>query len=42
MLVVPTSASLAVWTDRPGYLRSRDLISVYLAADPNGGPAPFP
>ena len=35
-LVLPTSASLAVWTDSPGYLRSRDLISAYFSADPNG------
>ena len=35
-LVRPTPATLAVWTDRLGYLRLRDTITVYLSADPNG------
>ena len=30
----PTAARLAIWTDRPGYLRFHDLIRVYLAMDP--------
>lgn len=29
-----TPARLAIWTDRPGYVRFRELISVYLAMDP--------
>ena len=33
--VLPTPASLAIWTDRPGYLAWRDLIRVYLATDPS-------
>ena len=35
-LVQPTSALLAIWTDKPGYLRRRDLIRVYLTIDPRG------
>ena len=35
-LTLPTPAMLAIWTDQPGYLRRRDLISVYLAMDPMG------
>ena len=30
---LPTTARLAIWTDKPGYLRRRDQISVYLAID---------
>ncbi|MDE0102834.1 MAG: hypothetical protein OXN89_10685 [Bryobacterales bacterium] len=33
---VPSPAELAIWTERPGYLRFHDLIRVYLTADPNG------
>lgn len=35
-LVLPTPASLAIWTERQGYLAWRELIRVYLAVDPNG------
>ncbi|MDE0265328.1 MAG: hypothetical protein OXJ37_23205 [Bryobacterales bacterium] len=35
-LIQPTSIILAVWTDRLGYLRLRDTITVYHSADPNG------
>ena len=35
-LALPTPAMLAVWTDKPGYLRRRDLISVYLAVKHRG------
>ena len=30
----PTPARLAIWTDRPGYLRLHDLIRAYVAMDP--------
>ena len=36
VLTRPTPAMLAIWTDKPGYLRSHDVISVYLAIDPMG------
>ena len=32
----PMPASVLIWTDRPGYLRWHDRISVYLATDPRG------
>ncbi len=35
-----TPASLAVWTDRLGYLGPRNWINVYLAANPNGDRQP--
>ena len=35
-LLSPTPAKLAIWTDRLGYLRGRDLIRVYLEIDPRG------
>ena len=35
-LALPTPALLAIWTDKRGYLRRRDLISLYLAIDPMG------
>ena len=39
--VLPTAASVAIWTDRPGYRKWRDLIHVYLTTDPNGDRRPF-
>ncbi|MYD94607.1 MAG: hypothetical protein F4Y02_13155 [Chloroflexi bacterium] len=33
-LAPPTPALLAIWTDKLGYLRRHDLVSVYLAMDP--------
>ena len=36
VLTRPTPAMLAIWTDKPGYLRWHDQISVYLAMDPMG------
>lgn len=35
-LLPPTPAQLAIWTDKLGYLRSHDQVSVYLATDPAG------
>ena len=35
-LILPTPAKLAIWTDKLGYLRWRDWITVYLAMEPAG------
>ncbi len=35
-LWLPSPAQLAIWAERPGYLRFRDLIRVHFAAHPNG------
>ena len=34
--IPPTPATVAIWTDKLGYLERRDLIDVYLAIDPAG------
>ena len=36
VLTQPTPAVLEIWTDKPGYMRRHDPISVYLAMDPMG------
>ena len=36
VLMEPTAARLAIWTDKLGYLRGNDLISLYVQMDPMG------
>jgi len=40
-LTLPTPAKLAIWTDKPGYLRARDDVRAYLAVDPMGDARPL-
>ena len=40
-MALPTPAKLAIWTDKPGYLRRHDQIRAYLAVDPMGDTRKF-
>ena len=41
VLTLPTPAKLAIWTDKPGYLRARDDVRAYLTVDPKGDARPL-